>query len=58
MVNGVNIKNIDIQDYRKQIGYVSQSSFIINGSIRDNLFLGNNVNEGDVSKEFIKQCLQ
>ncbi|MDA9462093.1 Lipid A export ATP-binding, permease protein MsbA [Enterococcus mundtii 3F] len=36
----VNIKDIQLSDYRRQIGYVSQDSAIMAGTIRDNLTYG------------------
>ncbi|WP_165006090.1 MULTISPECIES: ABC transporter ATP-binding protein [unclassified Enterococcus] len=36
----INIKDIKLSDYRRQIGYVSQDSAIMAGTIRDNLTYG------------------
>lgn len=37
---GINIKDVNLVDYRSQIGFVSQDSAIMDGSIRDNLTYG------------------
>lgn len=37
---GINIKDVNLVDYRSQIGFVSQDSAIMAGSIRDNLTYG------------------
>lgn len=39
-VNGQNIQQLDMTDWRSQIGYVSQDSAVFAGSIRDNLQYG------------------
>lgn len=38
-VDGVNLRSIDITSWRKQLGVVLQDSFLVNGTIRDNLCL-------------------
>lgn len=37
IVNGVNINNLDINLFRKKIGYVSQDIFLFNDTVRNNL---------------------
>lgn len=39
-INGQNIQQLDLTDWRAQIGYVSQDSAVFAGSIRDNLQYG------------------
>ncbi|WP_010305965.1 ABC transporter ATP-binding protein [Kurthia senegalensis] len=39
-INGQNIQQLDLTDWRSQIGYVSQDSAVFAGSIRDNLQYG------------------
>lgn len=36
-VDGINISKIDLHDWRSKIGYVSQDTFLINDSIRNNI---------------------
>lgn len=37
LVDGKNISRIDLRDWRSKIGYVSQDTFLINDSIRNNI---------------------
>ena len=39
-INGVDIQDYDLESYRHSLGYVSQSTQLLNTSIRDNLRLG------------------
>lgn len=52
--NGINIKDLDLEDFRQQIGYVSQSHIFFSGSIRENMRLINN----DVSDEEIIKVMK
>jgi ABC-type multidrug transport system fused ATPase/permease subunit len=36
-VDGINISKMDLRDWRSKIGYVSQDTFLINDSIRNNI---------------------
>jgi ATP-binding cassette subfamily C protein len=38
-IDGVDIKNYDIFSWRKRIGYIPQEPFLINGTIRENIAL-------------------
>jgi len=40
LVDGVDLKTIDLRDYRRQIGYVGQEPVLFNTSIKENLLLG------------------
>lgn len=40
LLDDVNIKNIDLDTYKKSIGIVLQNSFLFSGSIRENILLG------------------
>jgi ABC-type multidrug transport system fused ATPase/permease subunit len=64
LVDGVNIAEIKLADWRRQIAYVPQEGLIISGTVRDNItFYDNSVNEADIVKaarlaniyEFIKK---
>jgi len=37
LIDGKNISEIDLRDWRRKIGYVSQDTFLINDSIRNNI---------------------
>ena len=37
LADGINISKIDLMDWRSKIGYVSQDTFLINDSIRNNI---------------------
>lgn len=39
-INGINIRTIDVEAYRKKIAYVSQNLFLFSDSIRNNLIMG------------------
>lgn len=40
LLDDVNIKDIDVDTYRKSVGIVLQNSFLFSGSIRENILLG------------------
>lgn len=40
LIDGVNVKNIDLRDLRENIAVVFQDNFLFNGTIRDNILLG------------------
>lgn len=39
-LDGVDLKSIDLQSYRSNLGIVSQETFLFNASVRDNLLYG------------------
>lgn len=39
-LDGINIKELDLQDLRQGIGLVSQDTFLIDGTVRDNIAYG------------------
>lgn len=50
-INDINIKEINLQDLRKNIGVVSQDIWLFHGTIRDNILYGNEKSsEEDVIK--------
>lgn len=51
--NGVDIRNLSLQDLRTKIGYVSQKALLFTGSIADNIRYG----KSDATVEEIKQAL-
>jgi ABC-type multidrug transport system fused ATPase/permease subunit len=40
LIDGVNIKDYQLQDYRKMIGFVMQEPTLFNYSIKDNIIYG------------------
>lgn len=58
LIDGKNIKDIDLKSYRKQIAIVPQSSVMFTGSIRDNITYGiDNVSEEKLSEVLKSACL-
>ncbi len=51
LVDGVNIKDVDIHELRKKIGFVPQKGVLFTGTIKDNIKYGNeNISDEDVNK--------
>lgn len=52
-INGIDIREYDLQSLRHQIGFVHQKAVLFSGTIRSNLIFGN----PDASEEEIKQAI-
>ena len=51
LVDGVNIKDVDIHELREKIGFVPQKGVLFTGTIKDNIKYGNeNISDEDISK--------
>lgn len=51
LVDGVNIKDVDIHELREKIGFVPQKGVLFTGTIKDNIKYGNeNITDEDVNK--------
>lgn len=51
LVDGVNIKNVDLHELRDKIGFVPQKGVLFTGTIKDNIKYGNeNITDEDVEK--------
>jgi len=51
LVDGVNIKDIYIKEWRKNIGYVPQDIFVINDTVRANIkFYDDHISEADIER--------
>lgn len=46
-IDGQNLKDIDLKDFRKHIGYVSQDTFLFADTIKNNLIYGSNKNKDE-----------
>lgn len=58
LIDGVNVKNIDLHDLRDNIAVVFQDNFLFNGTIRDNILLGKTDYTDEQLNEAIKDaCL-
>jgi len=52
VIDGIDMNNLDLYSWRKQIGYVPQEPVLLNASIRDNISMG----DQNISFENIKQA--
>lgn len=51
LIDGKNIENVSILDWRKNVGYVSQDIFLKNDTVRENIsFYGDNISEEDIKR--------
>lgn len=58
LIDGVNVKNIDLHDLRENVAVVFQDNFLFNGTIRDNILLGKTDYTDEQLNEAIKDaCL-
>ena len=58
LIDGVNVKNIDLHDLRENIAVVFQDNFLFNGTIRDNILLGKTDYTDEQLNEAVKDaCL-
>ena len=58
LIDGVNVKNIDLHDLRDNIAVVFQDNFLFNGTIRDNILLGKTDYTDEQLNEAVKDaCL-
>ena len=58
LIDGVNVKKIDLHDLRENIAVVFQDNFLFNGTIRDNILLGKTDYTDEQLNEAIKDaCL-
>ena len=58
LIDGVNVKNIDLHDLRDNIAVVFQDNFLFNGTIRDNILLGKTDYSAEQLNEAVKDaCL-
>lgn len=59
LIDGVSVKNIDLHDLRENIAMVFQDNFLFNGTIRDNIVLGQTDYSEDALKQAVKDaCLE
>ena len=54
LVNGVNVKDVDIHKLRQEIGYIPQKGNLLEGTIMSNLKYGNDMAEDN----FVQKCAQ
>jgi ATP-binding cassette, subfamily C, bacteriocin exporter len=55
-IEGLNIKDISVNEIRKKITYVMQENIILNDSIRENLLIGDNNIAEEILKKVCKIC--
>lgn len=56
LLDGQNVSGLQLQEYRKHIALVSQEPTLYQGTIRDNILLGADRPEEEVSEEAIEQA--
>ena len=40
LADGIDLRSLDLHDYRRQLGYVPQEAFLFTGTVRDNIAYG------------------
>ena len=56
-VNGTNLRNINLRDYRRLIGYVGQEPWLFNESIKSNLLNANPLATDEDIEEWLKAAM-
>ena len=51
LINGKNLRNIDVKTYRQQIGFVTQEPILFSGTIVSNIIYGSAMNSHEVINE-------
>lgn len=58
LIDGVDIRDLDLESLRSKIAVVFQDNFLFAGTIRDNIVLGNeNVSDADIRQALKNACL-
>ncbi len=58
-IDGINIKDFDLQSLRNNIAVVFQDNFLFSGTIKDNILLGNlNAKQQDIEYAIKNACLE
>lgn len=57
-VDGVNIKDLKLEDLRNNIAFVFQDNFLFSGTIRENITFGQNINEKTLQNAMQSACLE
>lgn len=57
LVDGVNVKDYDLDSLHNKIGYVSQKAVIFNGSVSSNITFGDN-GKGKISKQKVEESIK
>ncbi len=50
LIDGVNVKDMDLEDLRRSIGYATQKPVIFEDTIRENIRFGRDISDEDVEK--------
>lgn len=54
LIDDINLKDIDNESIRKNILYLSQTPYILNGSIKDNIYMNN----AEIDKLFVEELIK
>jgi ATP-binding cassette subfamily B protein len=58
LVNGVNLKELELKSWRQKIGLVAQNPFIFSGTVRDNLKIGRSQSADDRCDDDLMSALE
>jgi len=57
LINNINLKKIDLEQYKKHIGFVPQEPFVYNKSIKDNILMNRDLDYEQVEKALVTSHL-
>jgi len=54
LINGIDLRQYDLQSFLEKVGYVSQDTFIYNASVRENIVFGSDFSDEKIYEAAIK----
>ena len=59
LINGIDLKEIDLRDWLRQVGYISQTAHIFDGTFRDNMVYGLSLErQASINDEELRQTMR